>query len=81
MVTQPHVQKVMIYYCLTNQYFIYSKVHILCMLDSIRAELESNEGAEPEGEAFRFLLHLCSNPHLCSQIWEDKRRQIHNTRI
>ena len=27
------------------------------------------EGAEPEGEAFKLLLHLCSNPHLCSQIW------------
>jgi len=27
------------------------------------------EGAEPEGEAFRLLLHLCSNPHLWSQIW------------
>ena len=27
------------------------------------------EGAEPDGEAFSLLLHLCSNPHLWSQIW------------
>ena len=34
-----------------------------------RGWVSSSGGAEPEGEAFRLLLHLCSNPHLCSQIW------------
>ena len=27
------------------------------------------DGAEPEGEAFSLLVHLCSNHHRWSQIW------------